>query len=126
MGGLPVFTIAMTLDAPVDPADVPGYAPDWRLKVIPRADRPGAAVHQLIDASGAGSEATVSGTFRGRGTVTFGAAPLCDFTALGTSHAGEAYWTETSFREGYGRVVHDFLAEADATEADAAAAEAGR
>ena len=73
---------------------------------------PGAAVHQLIDASGAGSDATISGAFRGRGTVTFGAAPLCDFTALGATHAGEAYWTESSFREGYGRVVHDFLAEA--------------
>jgi len=30
MGGLPVLTIAMTLDAPVDPADVPVHAPDWR------------------------------------------------------------------------------------------------
>jgi hypothetical protein len=112
MGGLPVFTIAMTLDASVQPATVPGHAPDWRLKVIPRADRPGAAVHQVIDASGAGSDGVVAAAFRGRGVVTFGASPLCDLTALGTSHAGDAYWTESSFREGFGRVVHDFLAEA--------------
>jgi acetoacetate decarboxylase len=114
MGGLPVFTIAMTLDAPMDPSDVPAYAPDWRLKVIPRADGPGAAIHQLIDASGAGSDGVVSAAFRGRGTVTFGASPLCDLTALGTHHAGEAFWTDSSFREGYGRVVHDFLAETGA------------
>jgi hypothetical protein len=43
--------------------------------------------------------------------VTFGASPLCDFTPLGTAFAGEATWTEQSFREGYGRLVHDFLAE---------------
>ena len=115
MGGLPVFAIAMTLDAPIDPVSVPGHAPDWRLKVIPRADAPGAAVHQLIDASGAGSDGVVAAAFKGRGTVTFGASPLCDFTMLGTAHAGEAYWTESSFKEGYGRVVHDFLAEAATT-----------
>lgn len=111
MGGLPVFTIAMTLDAPVDPAAVPAYAPDWRLKVIPRADAPGPAIHQLIDASGAGSDGVVSAAFLGRGTVTFGAAPLCDLTPLGAAFAGEAYWTEQSFREGFGRIVHDFLAD---------------
>ena len=84
------------------------------MKVIPRADAPGAAVHQLIDASGAGADGVISAAFRGRGTVTFGPSPLCDFTALGASHAGEAYWVESSFREGYARVVHDFLAEAAA------------
>ena len=112
MGGVPVLTLAVTLDAPIDPADLPVYAPDWRLKVIPRADGPGAAVHQLIDASGAGSEATVAAAFRGRGTVTFGASPLCDFSALGPTAAGAAFWSESSFREGYARIVHDFLADA--------------
>jgi hypothetical protein len=29
MGGLPVFAIAMTLDAPVDPAEVPSYGIGW-------------------------------------------------------------------------------------------------
>jgi len=71
-------------------------------------------VHQLIDASGAGSDGVVSSAFRGRVTVTFGASPLCDVTALGRSHAGEACWVESSFKEGYARVAHDFLAEAAA------------
>lgn len=113
MGGLPVMTVAMTLDTPIDPGELPAYTPDWRLKVIPRADGPGAAIHQLIDASGAGSDAVVSAAFRGRGVVTVGASPLCDLTSLGATHAGEAYWSESSFREGYARVVHDFLAEGD-------------
>ncbi len=112
MGGLPVFSIGVTLDARVDPAAVPGVAPDWRLKAIPRADGPGLAVHQLVDASAAGQDASVAAAFRGRGSVTFGASPLCDLTSLGASHEGEAHWTESSFREGYGRLVHDFLVEA--------------
>lgn len=114
MGGQPVFNLGVTLESPIDPIDLPAYAPDWRLKVIPRADGPGTAVHQVVDAAVAGSDATVAAAFRGLGTVTFGASPLCDLTSLGSTHAGQAFWRETSFREGYGRVVADLMAEGDA------------
>ena len=111
MGGIPVLTIASTLDEPIAPEAIPSTAPDWRLKLIPRADGPGPAIKQLIDASGANSDVTVAASFRGRGTVSFGAAPLSDFTALGPAAHGDAYFSESSFREGYGRVVYDYLAD---------------
>ena len=114
MGGIPVLTVASTLDEPVPPEDIPSTAPDWRLKVIPRADGPGPALKQLIDASGANADVTVGASFRGRGTVSLGAAPLSDFSALDPLAVGDAYFSESSFREGYGRIVHDFLADRQA------------
>ena len=38
---------------------------------------------------------------------------------VGATHRGESFWVEASFKEGYGRIVHDFLADA-AGEAGAA------
>jgi len=111
MGGIPVLTIASTLDQPVLPEAIPSMAPDWRLKVIPRADAPGPALKQLIDASGASQDVTVAASFRGRGTVSLGAAPLSDFTALAPRAVRHAYFSESSFREGYGRIVYDYLAD---------------
>ena len=111
MGGVPVLTIASTLDEPIRPEAMPSMAPDLRLKVIPRADGPGAALKQLIDGSSAGQDVTVAAAFRGRGTVSFGAAPLSDFTALAPRSYRGAYFDESSFREGYGRVVYDYLAD---------------
>jgi acetoacetate decarboxylase len=111
MGGVPVLTVASTLDEPVPPETIPSTAPDWRLKVIPRADGPGPALKQLIDASGANDDVTVAASFRGRGTVSLDAAPLSDFTALAPRAYRGAYFVESSFREGYGRIVHDYLAD---------------
>lgn len=111
MGGIEVMTIASTLDEPISHDDLPSLSPDWRLKVIPRADGPGPAIMQLVDASGANHDVTVAAAFRGRGTVSLGAAPLSDFTALGSRTTRDAFFSESSFREGYGRVVYDYLAD---------------
>jgi acetoacetate decarboxylase len=109
MGGVTVATIESTQDEPIRPAALPSMAPDWRLKVIPRADGPGPAIKQLVDASGANTMVHVAAAFRGRGTVTFGASPNADFTALNPGAYGDAFLSESSFREGYGRVVYDYL-----------------
>ncbi len=109
MGGVTVLTIASTLDMPIASTDLPSLTPDWRLKLIPRADGPGAALKQLIDASGANEDPTTAAAFRGRGTVRFEPSPLSDFTALRPRTTGAAYFSESSFREGYGRVAFDYL-----------------
>ena len=111
MGGVPVITVASTLDEPVSPEAIPSTAPDWRLKVIPRADGPGPALKQLVDASGANQDLTIAAAFRGRGAVTLGASPLSDFSPLAPRGYRDAWFAESSFQEGYGRIVHDFLAE---------------
>jgi acetoacetate decarboxylase len=97
------------MDEPIAPEALPSMSPDWRLKVIPRADGPGPAIKQLVDASGANTDVTVAAAFRGRGTVTFGASPRSDFTALEPRAIRDAFFSESSFREGYGRVVYDYL-----------------
>jgi acetoacetate decarboxylase len=109
MGGISVMTVVSTLDEPTAPEDLPSMAPDWRLKFIPRADGPGPAVKQLIDASGANQDVTVTAAFRGRGSVIFRASPNSDFTALAPRACRDAYFSQTSFSEGYGRVVYDYL-----------------
>jgi acetoacetate decarboxylase len=111
MAGIPVLTIASTSDEPIEADGVPSMVPDWRLKMIPRADGPGLAIKQLIDASGASHDVTVAASFRGRGTISLGAAPDSDFSALEPRAYGDAYFNESSFREGYGRVVYDYLAD---------------
>ena len=111
MGGVHVLTIASTLEEPVPPGAMPSMAPDWRLKLIPRADGPGAALKQLIDGSGASQDVTVAASFQGPGRISLGAAPLSDFTALTPRAYRGAYFDESSFREGYGRVVYDYLAD---------------
>ncbi len=111
MTGVHVMTIVSTLETPLPTVDLPALSPDWRLKVIPRADGPGAAVKQLIDASGANDDVVIAQAFRGRGTVEFGASPMSDFTSLEPRAIGPAYFSESSFQEGYGRVVYDYLAD---------------
>jgi acetoacetate decarboxylase len=109
MDGITAVTITSTSEEPIPPSALPSLAPDWRLKVIPRADGPGPALKQLVDASGANTEVTVAAASRARGTVTFGASPNSDFTALNPRASGDAYFSRTSFREGYGRIVYDYL-----------------
>lgn len=111
MGGIAAVTITSTMDEPIPPDALPSMAPDWRLKVIPRADGPGPAIKQLVDASGANSDVTVASAFRAHGMVTFGASPVSDFTALGPGAIRDGFVSESSFREGYGRIVHDYLAD---------------
>jgi acetoacetate decarboxylase len=112
MGGIAVLTLSSTLDEPIPPEALPSMAPDWRLKVIPRADGPGPAIKQLVDASGANTDVTVAAAFRGSGTVAFGASSASDFTALGPGAVRDAFFSESSFSEGFGRIVHDYLADA--------------
>ena len=110
--GQPVMTITTTASDAIDAAELPDLRPSWRLKIIPRADRPGPALKQLIDAGDASSEVTVHEAFRGTGTVRFGAAPLLDLSSLAPMTTGEAFVVEDSFLEGFGRIDLDYLARA--------------
>jgi hypothetical protein len=110
MAGVPVLTISTTLETPVRPEDLPDLTPSWRLKVIPRADRPGPAIKQLVDAGGATSDETIHEAFRGRGTVLFEPSPLSDVTGLVPRSLGEAFVVESSYTEGFARIELDYLA----------------
>jgi acetoacetate decarboxylase len=117
MAGVPVVTISTTMETPATPEDLPDLSPAWRLKLIPRADRPEPAIKQLVDAGPATSEAVVHVAYRGRGTVHFEPSPLSDVTSLAPIRTHEAWYFENSYAEGFGRVDLDYLAPDPGTEA---------
>ena len=97
------------LDAPLDA--MPALTPAWRLKIIPRADGPGPAVKQLIDCGETTQDVEVHAFAQGTGTVELGASPRCDLTSLAPLEYGEAFHMESSYTEGYARVVYDYLSD---------------
>ena len=131
-GGAPVLTIASSVEAgaPQDagavhdtgdaphaashaaPLDaMPALTPAWRLKIIPRADGPGPAVKQLIDCSETTQDVELRAFARGTGSIVLGASPRCDLTPLAPLEYGDAFHMESSYSEGYARVVYDYLRE---------------
>ena len=111
MAGIPVLSISATAEQPVAADEVPDLSPSWRLKIIPRADRPGPAIKQLIDAGPATSDLIVHWAYRGRGAVHFEPSPLSDLTALEPRGVGDAFVLEESFTEGFARIELDYLSE---------------
>jgi acetoacetate decarboxylase len=110
IGGVPIITISTTMEQPITAADLRDTSPAWRLKLIPRADRPAPAIKQLIDASSATTDLDLHVAYGGRGTVAFQPSPQGDFTALAPIEYLGAYYFEASYSEGYGTIVLDYLA----------------
>jgi acetoacetate decarboxylase len=110
MGGSTVVTIATTTEAAIAADELPATSPSWLLKVIPRADGPGPAIKQLIDATPAGRDAVVHAAYRGLGTVEFQPSPFGDFTPLAPREYGPAFVFESSYTESFATVAYDYLA----------------
>jgi len=108
---VPVVTVASTMEAQCRADELPALAPSWRLKIIPRADGPGPAIKQLIEGSAAAQEQQVHVAFKGRGTVSFDPSPLCDLTALQPRELLDAFYLESSYCEGFAKIVYDYLAD---------------
>jgi acetoacetate decarboxylase len=111
MAGVPVLTISSTMEQPATAEELPVLSPAWRLKIIPRADRPEPAIKQLVDAGPAASEVVVHAAYRGRGTVHFEPSPLSDVTGLSPRRYHEAWYVESSYAEGFGKIDLDYLAD---------------
>lgn len=111
MSNVPVIAISSTMDERIDPLELPRFAPSLRLKLIPRADRPGPAIKQLIDGASATLEFDALCAFRGHGTVHFEPSPLSDLTGLRPLEYGEAYYFEANYGEGFARIALDYLAD---------------
>ena len=128
-GGVPVLRIASSVEAgaPRDgggdqeggdgqecgaaPDAMPALTPAWRLKIMPRADGPGPAIKQLIDCSETTQDVEVHAFAMGKGAIELGASPRCDLTPLKPLEYGDAFHMESSYTEGYARVVYDFLSD---------------
>lgn len=110
LGGLPVVTLASTMDALCSFSEMEDLAPSRLLKIIPRADGPGPAIKQLIDGATARQNSDVHVFYEGKGTVKFSPNPLCDLSPLTPKACLGAYYAEVSFAEDYAKIVHDYLA----------------
>lgn len=110
MAGVPVLTISSTMVERIPAADLPAFAPSWRLKLIPRADGPGPAIKQLIDGASATIDPVIHMAYRGRGTVHFEPTPFGDLTGLRPIEYGDAYYFEADYGEGFAEIAYDYLA----------------
>ena len=104
------ISIASSATQLVTPEEIPGLAPSWRWKVIPRADRPGPAIKQLVDGSTATHDLDISWCRRGEGVVRFDASAARDLSALVPTAYDGAFHMEASYSEGFATIAHDFLA----------------
>ena len=93
--------------APAQPEDLPPLLPAYRLKVIPKADAPGAAIKQLVTA--APVDMAIHLRHRCTGTVTFGGSANSDMRPLAPTEELGASYQIASFTETYGKIVYDYL-----------------
>ena len=107
--GVNIMTITSDLGTPTTPDALIPMFPSYRLKLIPRADGPGAAIKQLVTA--APQEVTTHLLYQGSGTVSFGASANSDLRAFGPLEEVAAFYQVASYVETYGEIVYDYLKE---------------
>ena len=100
LAGANVLSVRSTMHEDADISEMPDTSPGWRLKVIPRADGPGAEVCQLLDGAadptGIGDEGRVVHICRkGTGVVQLDASPIYDLHGLTPlEYIGPAFYVE--------------------------------
>jgi acetoacetate decarboxylase len=109
LAGTSVLSLRSTMHRPCEPEELPDLSPGWRLKVIPKADGPGAEVMQLVEGSRASRDVVTHVARAGDGVVEFGASPVDDLSAFEPREYLGAYYTEQDHTETYGTIVRDFL-----------------
>ncbi|MGH3428077.1 MAG: acetoacetate decarboxylase family protein [Mycobacteriales bacterium] len=109
MGGCRVLQISSVADQMASPKAMHRLTPAWRLKLIPRADRPEPAIKQLIDCSNTTRDQVVHYFARGHGVVDFAASPYIDLTPLKPLSYEDAFYMESSYSEHYAEVIYDYL-----------------
>jgi acetoacetate decarboxylase len=107
--GAAILTLTTTIERPAEAAELIPMTPSYRLKLIPRADGPGAAIKQIITYAGADVECAA--LFAGAGRVTLGRTASSDLAALQSGETLGAYYQVLSLTEGYGEIVYDYLEE---------------
>ena len=111
IAGANLMGIRSTMQRPADISEIPDRGPAWRLKVIPRADGTGPDIMQLVDGADSTSDATVHVCRAGDGVVEFQPSPVYDLSDFTPIEYLGAYYVETDFTEGFGKIVRDFIKE---------------
>jgi acetoacetate decarboxylase len=89
-------------------AELPSSGPAYRLKLVPSADGRGPALKQLVSAEP--ERLVLRDLMAGDGRVEFGVAGGIDLRPLQPRQVLGAFRYTASYVEGWGRIVHDYLA----------------
>jgi len=106
---IPIIRINSRLSGPADPDEIPALWPMYILKVIPAADGKRPAVKQLLLAAEL-EDTKVNKLFKGPGVVSFSPTVAGEFWRLQPRTFEGAIYQVCSYRQGYSKVVKDYLA----------------
>ncbi len=105
--GAILMRISTTWDALAEESELPMLAPNYNLKLIPRADGPGAAIKQLVRYE---SEAVgESRQFAGRGMVELRSTAKTDLATLAPKSVGRGFYHVGDLKELHGTIIIDYL-----------------
>ena len=105
--GVPIMTLTSDIREPATSDEIsPGFA-SYRLKLIPRADGPGAAIKQIVNAAPKDMQTKL--LFKGDGMIEFGSTANSDLAPFRPIEILEAYYQVATYTEVYGEVVYDYL-----------------
>jgi len=106
--GVPILTLTADITQKAEPAEMIAVEPNYRLKLIPRADGPGPAIKQLISYRG-DPAGTLHLLMKGNGSLAFGSSANSDLAAFPVRGILGAFYSVSSFTESYGEVLYDYL-----------------
>ncbi len=109
LAGTSVLSIRSTMQREASLEEMTKLQPNWRLKVIPRADGSGPEVMQITDGAKMRSDITVHVCRSGEGIVQFNPSPIYDLCDFAPREYYGAYYLEMDHTDGYDEIVHDFL-----------------
>lgn len=105
--GVPIMTLTSTINQKAEPHEVIPLFPSYRLKLIPRADGPGPAIKQIVNASPADMESKL--LLKGTGMISFGSSANSDLAVFQPREILGAFFEIGTYTEVYGEVVYDYL-----------------
>lgn len=102
-----IMRVSTTWDGLAEPEELPVLYPNYNLKLIPRADGPGAALKQLV---GYESEAVgPSAQYKGRGMVEFHSTAKTDLAPFAPRSVGGGFYHIGDLKELHGTIAIDYL-----------------
>lgn len=106
--GALLMRISTTWDALAEEDSLPALAPNYNLKLIPKADGPGAAIKQLVryESESVGQ----SSQYSGRGMVEFRSTAKTDLLPFTPLKIGKGFYHVGDLKELHGTVIIDYLA----------------
>lgn len=105
--GVPIMTLTSDVSRPAVPEEMISMFPSYRLKLIPRADGPGPAIKQIVNASPEDVETSL--LRKGNGMIEFGSTANSDLSVFKPREIIAAFYQVASFTEVYGEIIYDYL-----------------